>query len=65
MDKFFGFLKKFRQTAHLMVGLPDYETYVRHQKDKHPDQPVLDRSAFIAECHKRRYGGHGTPSRCC
>jgi uncharacterized short protein YbdD (DUF466 family) len=30
------------QTARLMIGIPDYETYVEHQRTFHPDDPVHD-----------------------
>ena len=29
------------QTARLMVGVPDYDTYVAHRQTTHPDQPVM------------------------
>ena len=30
----------FAQTAHLMVGIPDYDTYVEHRRRSHPGEPV-------------------------
>jgi uncharacterized short protein YbdD (DUF466 family) len=29
------------KTARLMVGIPDYETYVMHRQTNHPGQPVM------------------------
>ena len=29
------------RTARLMVGIPDYETYVEHRRTKHPGEPVM------------------------
>jgi uncharacterized short protein YbdD (DUF466 family) len=29
------------QTARLMIGVPDYETYVAHRKANHPGQPIM------------------------
>ena len=29
------------KAARLMVGVPDYETYVAHRRAKHPDQPIM------------------------
>jgi uncharacterized short protein YbdD (DUF466 family) len=54
------------QTAHLMIGLPDYATYVMHRRQHHPSEPIMDREAFFRECQRRRYspkGGRGI--RCC
>ena len=54
------------QTARLMVGVPDYEAYVTHQKTQHPGEPVMRFEDFIAERQASRYGGKdGKISRCC
>jgi uncharacterized short protein YbdD (DUF466 family) len=29
------------RTARLMIGVPDYETYVAHRRANHPDQPII------------------------
>ena len=29
------------RTARLMIGVPDYETYVAHRQATHPDQPIM------------------------
>ena len=29
------------QTARLMVGVPDYQTYVAHRQATHPDLPMM------------------------
>jgi uncharacterized short protein YbdD (DUF466 family) len=54
------------QTAHLMVGLPDYATYVEHRQRHHPGEPVMSREAFFRDSQARRYepvAGRGM--RCC
>ncbi|NMG74747.1 CstA-like transporter-associated (seleno)protein [Aromatoleum diolicum] len=51
------------QAARLMVGLPDYDTYVAHVKATHPDRPVMSYEEFFRERQEARYGG-GT-GRCC
>jgi len=51
------------QAARLMVGLPDYDTYVAHMKATHPDRPVMNYEEFFRERQEARYGG-GT-GRCC
>jgi len=52
------------QTARLMCGVPDYDTYVRHLKANHPSQEVPTYEAFFAMCQARRFGA-GMQARCC
>ncbi|HJV28114.1 MAG TPA: YbdD/YjiX family protein [Aromatoleum sp.] len=51
------------QAARLMVGLPDYDTYVAHMKVTHPDRPVMSYEEFFRERQEARYGGGS--GRCC
>jgi uncharacterized short protein YbdD (DUF466 family) len=54
------------QTAHLMVGLPDYATYVEHRLRHHPGEPSMSREDFFRDCQARRYApGGGRGLRCC
>jgi len=54
------------QTARLMVGVPSYSAYVEHQRNTHPDQPVMDYETFFRERQEARYGGgKGRVARCC
>ena len=53
------------QTANLMVGMPDYDTYVEHRQRLHPDEPVMTRDEFFRERQESRYGGKGRAFRCC
>jgi uncharacterized short protein YbdD (DUF466 family) len=57
--------RKVAQTANLMVGLPDYDTYVAHRQRTHPDEPVMTRTEFFRERQEARYGGSGRVLRCC
>jgi uncharacterized short protein YbdD (DUF466 family) len=43
------------QTARLMVGVPDYETYVAHRRVNHPGQPVMTYEEFFRERQEARY----------
>lgn len=52
------------QAARLMVGLPDYDTYVAHMAQTHPDQPVMSYEEFFRERQAARYGG-GNRITCC
>ncbi len=54
------------RTARLMVGIPDYETYLEHRRAKHPDEPVMTYEEFFRNRQDARYaGGRGKISRCC
>ena len=55
-------LELLKRTARLMVGVPEYETYVRHREAAHPGEPVMSRGEFYAERAEKRFGG---VSRCC
>lgn len=54
----------FKQTAHLMIGLPDYPTYVAHMKTHHPDKHCMTYEEFFRERQEARYNRNGT-GRCC
>ena len=59
-----GLLATLVRTARLMVGLPDYDAYLRHMREHHPHAPVMDRVAFFRNRQEARYGGQGG-GRCC
>jgi uncharacterized short protein YbdD (DUF466 family) len=46
-----------------LSGMPDYEGYLTHQREKHPDAPALTEREFFNRYLESRYGGAG--SRCC
>jgi uncharacterized short protein YbdD (DUF466 family) len=52
--------------ARLMVGVPNYETYVEHMALTHPGQPPMSRAEFFRDRQDARYGGGGRGGfRCC
>ena len=54
------------QTARLMVGIPDYDTYVAHRRTQHPGEPVMSYTEFFRERQQARYGcAGGRISGCC
>lgn len=53
-----------RRTARLMVGMPDYDAYLRHMATHHPADPVMDRTQFFRDRQEARYGGRNG-GRCC
>jgi uncharacterized short protein YbdD (DUF466 family) len=54
------------QTARLMVGIPDYDTYVLHRQTTHPDLPIMTYQEFFRERQEARYAvGKGRFRGCC
>ena len=54
------------RTARLMIGLPDYETYVQHRRLQHPGEPIMSYEEFFRERQDSRYAtGRGKITRCC
>jgi uncharacterized short protein YbdD (DUF466 family) len=63
---FWAMYRFLTRTAHLMVGMPDYVTYVEHRRQHHPDEPIMTREQFFRQCQERRYSpGGGRGIRCC
>jgi uncharacterized short protein YbdD (DUF466 family) len=59
-------LKGAVQTARLMVGIPDYDTYVEHRRTLHPAEPVMTYAEFFRERQEARYAvGKGHFKGCC
>ncbi|HSD16114.1 MAG TPA: CstA-like transporter-associated (seleno)protein [Thermomonas sp.] len=52
------------QTARLCCGVPDYDNYVRHVLQKHPDRAPMDYKTFFRERQEARFGGR-SGFRCC
>jgi uncharacterized short protein YbdD (DUF466 family) len=54
------------RTANLMVGVPDYETYVQHRQTAHPGEPVMSYEDFFRNRVQARYAvGKGKFRGCC
>ena len=57
----FGTLKQagnyLGQSLRLMVGLPEYDTYLAHMERTHPDEPAMTYEEFFRERQEARYGG--------
>jgi len=51
------------QTARLCCGVPDYEGYLRHLREHHPERVVPSYAEFFRERQQAHYRG-GT-GRCC
>lgn len=53
------------QSMRLMVGVPEYSTYVNHMRDVHSDQPIMSYEEFFRERQEARYGSKRGFNRCC
>ncbi|MCP8968043.1 YbdD/YjiX family protein [Ectobacillus ponti] len=50
----------------LLVGVPSYEKYVAHMKERYPNEPILCEKQFFAQAQESRYEAKGGKvSRCC
>lgn len=58
-----GFWRHAVQTARLIIGVPDYDTYVEHTRRFHPGRTPMSYEAFFADRQAARYRGGG--GRCC
>jgi uncharacterized short protein YbdD (DUF466 family) len=52
------------QSMRLMVGLPEYDTYLAHMEREHPDKTPMTYEAFFRERQEARYGS-GRSGGCC
>jgi uncharacterized short protein YbdD (DUF466 family) len=46
-----------------IIGAPDYDRYLAHMRERHPDRVPLTQGEFITSCLSARYDRPG--SRCC
>jgi uncharacterized short protein YbdD (DUF466 family) len=54
------------RAARLMIGIPDYETYVAHRRANHPNEPIMTYVEFFRERQQARYAvGNGRFRGCC
>lgn len=54
-----------RRALRQVIGVPDYEMYLSHQRATHPDVPPMSEEEFFRYAIDRRYGGRGGGMRCC
>lgn len=58
-----GLAERIATVVRRVIGVPDYERYVAHQRRAHPECVPLTRDAFLRDALARRYERPG--SRCC
>ncbi|HYF39343.1 MAG TPA: YbdD/YjiX family protein [Gemmatimonadales bacterium] len=51
------------QALRRIAGMPDYQTYVTHLRQCHPEQIVPTERQFYEDFLRTRY--EGGPTRCC
>lgn len=51
------------QSARSLIGVPDYETYLRHCRQQHPERRPMSYAQFFVDRQAARY--RGTGGRCC
>lgn len=56
-------LEQWIRTLRTIIGVPDYDRYLRHMRVRHPECPVLSPAEFARERLESRYSKPG--SRCC
>lgn len=47
--------QRLQQSFRLMVGVPDYQTYLTHMAKHHPDLEAMDAKTFYRYCVDARY----------
>lgn len=47
----------------MLIGIPDYDAYVTHMQDKHPELPVMTHAQFLQSRMETRLGAR-TPGKC-
>ena len=48
------------------IGIPDYDNYVQHMRNNHPQQPIMTYEEFFRKYQQARYGSSDKGGfRCC
>ncbi|MFT3806838.1 YbdD/YjiX family protein [Arenimonas sp.] len=55
--------RRARDSARITIGVPDYEAYLRHARQHHPEREPMSYAEFFADRQSARY--RGTGGRCC
>lgn len=57
--------QRLQQSFRLMVGVPDYQTYLEHMAKNHPDLAAMDEKTFHRYCVDARYPSAGGGMKKC
>jgi uncharacterized short protein YbdD (DUF466 family) len=63
MDSLRSRIDKVLRVVKTIIGVPDYERYLKHQCERYPDQTPLTRDEFYVDRLKAKYSRPG--QRCC
>lgn len=58
-----GFAARVAAVVRRIVGVPDYDAYVRHLRLHHPETEPATRNEFLRQCWDDKYTRPG--NRCC
>jgi uncharacterized short protein YbdD (DUF466 family) len=56
-------VKRVAKVVRTIIGVPDYERYVAHVRECHPDREPMSRAEFAKNRMEARYNQPG--NRCC
>ena len=62
-DSLAGVWRLSRQLGRSVIGVPDYDAYLKHVREHHPERVAMTYAEFFAERQQARY--RGTGGRCC
>lgn len=63
MEQRTAFLDQAVAVLRRIIGVPDYDRYVAHMRERHPGESPMSRPEFERRCQDDRYNRPG--SRCC
>lgn len=64
MKKLKEIVRQANATIKVIFSVPDYDKYLRHHRESHPDQSPMTEKEFYMHCLKERYES-GKVNRCC
>ncbi len=65
-EKIMTFHLRLRDSARLMVGVPNYDAYLAHMREIHPDKTPMTYEEFFTNRQNARYGAGGKGGfKCC
>lgn len=54
-----GLWRQGRHFGAMLVGVPDYEAYLRHMAERHPGHEAMTREQFVRSRMEARLGARG------
>ena len=64
MDQLADIGRYARMTARLMIGVPDYDAYLRHMRNRHPERRPMSYEEFFRERQDAHYKTGGARGCC-